>query len=303
MPQSPKVQVLLPVFNAEPYLAETLESMLSQTFTDWELLIIDDGSVDASLDIIEKFCQRDSRIQYRTRLNQGLVKTLQELVQWSSSELVARLDADDLCHPERLKLQLDLISGLPKPSLVGSWVQLFGAKNEVWHYRQIDNDIRMLALFGRATMCHGALLGHRDIFLKYPFDRQFERAEELDFFLRLMRDPSIRFSNVTKVLYSYRQHHESVVHRFVDERLNLYKARFNSFLEDLEIYLTSDQQKVYFEFLYEPNRLTASELPSLIAVFKLINKLVDDEFPGFLNEAERRIKNHFGINSPVFTEN
>ena len=66
MPQSPKVQVLLPVFNAEPYLAETLESMLSQTFTDWELLIIDDGSVDASLDIIEKFCQRDSRIQYRT---------------------------------------------------------------------------------------------------------------------------------------------------------------------------------------------------------------------------------------------
>ena len=59
----------------------------------------------------------------------------------------------------------------------------------------------------------------------------------------------------------------------------------------------------YFEFLYEPNRLTASELPALIAVFKLINKLVDDEFPGFLNEAERRIKNHFGINSPVFTEN
>lgn len=98
-----KVSVILPVYNGERYIYKSIDSVLKQTFINFELIIINDGSTDNTDNIIKKF--DDKRIRYYSRENKGLTYTLNELVDSSNCDLIARMDADDICHEDRLKLQ------------------------------------------------------------------------------------------------------------------------------------------------------------------------------------------------------
>src|SRR5437868_3111360 len=94
------VSVLMPVYNAQRYLTEAVESILAQTFTDFEFLIIDDGSTDNSLALLSRCAERDDRIRLISRPNTGIVGVLNEGLELTQSEFVARMDADDLAMPE-----------------------------------------------------------------------------------------------------------------------------------------------------------------------------------------------------------
>src|SRR5688500_4258827 len=102
----PTVSVIMPVYNTERFVAETTESVLAQTFSDFEFLIIDDGSTDGSKAILEGFARRDPRVRVVSRANKGLVATLNEGLALATAPLVARMDADDLCDPTRFKKQV-----------------------------------------------------------------------------------------------------------------------------------------------------------------------------------------------------
>lgn len=99
----PKISFLLPVYNGEAFLAETMDSLLAQTHDDFDIAIFDDGSTDRTAEIIHGY--DDPRIKYHHNKNQGLVPTLNAALEVLDCELVARIDADDICIPERLKLQ------------------------------------------------------------------------------------------------------------------------------------------------------------------------------------------------------
>ncbi|MGF1685039.1 glycosyltransferase family 2 protein [Photobacterium minamisatsumaniensis] len=105
MEQEIKVSVVLPVYNAELYIEAAITSVLNQSFSEFELIVIDDGSTDNSLEIIKSFT--DKRIKLISRENKGLVSTLNEGVSLSQSNYIARMDADDICHPDRFKVQYD----------------------------------------------------------------------------------------------------------------------------------------------------------------------------------------------------
>jgi glycosyltransferase involved in cell wall biosynthesis len=118
MPDSPAITVLMPAYNAGSYIREAIESVLAQTFTDFEFLIIDDGSKDDSLSIIQSF--HDPRIRVISRPNKGLIESLNEGIAAARAPLIARHDADDVCLPHRLERQYNFLQKNPDYVLVGS---------------------------------------------------------------------------------------------------------------------------------------------------------------------------------------
>src|SRR5687768_13613622 len=103
---TPAVTVLMPVYNAERFVAQTVDTVLAQTFTDFEFLVINDGSTDRSERILAGYANRDSRIRLITRPNTGYVVALNEGLDLARGAFVARIDADDLADPRRLELQV-----------------------------------------------------------------------------------------------------------------------------------------------------------------------------------------------------
>ena len=119
----PRVTVLMPVYNAERFLREAIDSILGQSFKHFEFLIIDDGSTDASADIIASY--RDSRIRFvRNRTNLGITPTLNKGIALASCELIARMDADDISHPQRLQKQFGYMKRNPECALLSSWARV-----------------------------------------------------------------------------------------------------------------------------------------------------------------------------------
>src|SRR5688572_20082581 len=125
----PLVTVLMPVYNAEKYLREAMDSILKQTLTDFEFLIIDDGSKDNSVDIINAYT--DPRIRLvKNEHNLGISKTLNRGIEMASAELIARMDADDISYPARLQNQYDYFQKNPECALLSTWARMVTEDNE-----------------------------------------------------------------------------------------------------------------------------------------------------------------------------
>ena len=124
---SPGVTVLMPAYNAEHYIAQAIRSVLRQTFTDFELLIVDDGSTDYTAKIIRSF--KDPRIVLIQQENKGVSAALNTGLSNSRAPYIARFDADDVCYPERLKIQFDFITAHPEYSIIGSAADYMDAEN------------------------------------------------------------------------------------------------------------------------------------------------------------------------------
>jgi glycosyltransferase involved in cell wall biosynthesis len=120
------VSVLLPALNAEKHLGEAIASVLAQTHRDFELLVLNDGSTDRTLEIAEQFRARDSRIQVITHGNMGMGATLNQALEFAASDWVARLDADDVMLPERLERQIAFVERYPRLAVAGSLVYYIG---------------------------------------------------------------------------------------------------------------------------------------------------------------------------------
>lgn len=120
--QNYKLTVLLPAYNAGLYLREAIDSILAQTYTDFELLIINDGSKDDTKEIIESY--NDPRINAVHQTNKGLITTLNEGVVAAKGDIIARMDADDVCLPDRLQLQMDYLANHPDYVMVGSEAEI-----------------------------------------------------------------------------------------------------------------------------------------------------------------------------------
>lgn len=131
----PKVSVLIPAYNSEKYIGEAIQSILHQTFTDFELLVLDDGSTDNTWLEIQKF--EDNRIQLlKNETNQGIPFSRNKLMDNAKGEYLAWLDADDMTMPERLAIQIKFMDENPDVGICGSWIQYFGyfehiAKNPI----------------------------------------------------------------------------------------------------------------------------------------------------------------------------
>jgi glycosyltransferase involved in cell wall biosynthesis len=210
---TPLVSVLMPVYDGQRYLSSSVESILGQSYRDFEFIIIDDGSNDSSLSILNGYAEADSRIKLISRENKGLVQTLNEGIGLARGSLVARMDADDISYPTRFERQINYLKNNPDCVVVGSKAMLIDADGDpICEYsRQCDHEsIDNEHMAGRGgSICHPAAMFRKDSLIRVGgYCQEYEHAEDLDLFLRLAEVG--RLANIPEVLFEYRQHLASI---------------------------------------------------------------------------------------------
>ena len=208
----PLVSVCMPVYNAERYVAEAVESILGQTFGDFEFLIIDDGSTDGSRRILESFAARDPRIRLVSRPNTGYVVALNEMLGMARGELIARMDADDVAMPGRFERQAAYLREHPEVVAVGTSLVIIdphGAPLAEKHLPEAHETIEKILFETDLAICHPSAMIRRDALLQLGgYKPEYCPAEDIDLWLRLAEVG--RLANVPEVLIRYRQHMQSM---------------------------------------------------------------------------------------------
>ena len=209
----PPISVVMPVYNCERYVAEAVESILAQTFTDFEFLIIDDGSTDRSLAILKRYAGRDPRIRLVSRPNTGLVGALNEGLGLARGELIARMDADDVALPERFEIQVAYLRAHPDVVCVGGQIMNIDAAGRDLYpcHEGMDHEaIQELALTGSCPLAHASVMMRRAAVLAVGgYREEFTHAEDMDLWLRLGEGEG-RLANLPQILLKYRIHDKSV---------------------------------------------------------------------------------------------
>ena len=242
---TPIVTVLMPVYNGEKYLKEAIESILNQTYIDFEFLIIDDGSEDRTEEIIKSYS--DPRIQYiKNNENLKIISTLNKGLSIARGKYIARMDADDICVVNRLEKQVKFLENNPSIGLIGSDYISFGTINKSIHYPSQYEDLKFSALFYN-PFCHPSIMMRKDIITKYnlSYNSAFLHVEDYKLWTEFLINCNCQ--NISEELISYRTHPNQIskVHEDLQKRnvFNVQKdflknAGFN--LSDEEIqYLTS----------------------------------------------------------------
>jgi len=209
------VSVIMPVYNTQRYIAEAVESILSQTFTDFEFIIIDDGSTDGSLAILQKYAAQDDRIRLVSRPNTGIVGALNEGIYMARGEYIARMDSDDVSTALRIAREVNYLEShrecvavsCPTILIDPDGMPLF-LPDFVTGHDEIDAQY----LTGRGGgMAHPAsLIRRQDLDAIGGYRQEYEACESIDLFLRLAEKGCL--ANLPDRLYLYRQHLGSVTH-------------------------------------------------------------------------------------------
>ena len=260
MNDTPRIAVVLPVFNGEKFITEAVASVLAQTFVDFELFVIDDGSTDRSVEALSGFSDPRLRV-LRFPANRGLVAALNHGIRESRSELIARMDADDVCLPRRFERQVAFLDAHPEVEVCGTWTEQFG--NDRGTFAPPEEPARV-----RARLFFGSAMDHPTIMIRRAFlernalayDDEFKHVEDYDFFLRASEKGSL--ANLPEVLLRARAHagEVSVVHSAeqagTEARLRLRVLR--SLLPDA----TGDEEAFHVRMLFE--RIDPSDHPKAV---------------------------------------
>ncbi len=200
----PEISVIMPVHNGEKYLREAVDSILSQTFSDFELLIIDDGSTDSTPDIIKSI--DDERIVYlKNESNMGISHSLNRGIAASKGKYIARMDADDISLPQRFEKQIEFMKSNPEVMLLGCAVEAFGEdfENTVRVFSKFNDDIKIDMLFS-TPFAHPSLMFNRRIFEDGLYNSDFNGIEDYELWIRFAKKHQM--STLDEVLFMYRMH-------------------------------------------------------------------------------------------------
>ncbi|MGH7767494.1 MAG: glycosyltransferase family 2 protein [Candidatus Binatia bacterium] len=205
MLSNPKISVVLPAYNAAAYVDEAVGSILGQTFRDFEFIIIDDGSTDATASILERYAALDGRIRLHRQENQGMIAALNRACRLARGEYVARMDADDVSLPRRLERQLEYIERRPQIGVVGTWIYNIDRNGSVIRAWRPPTSPKVLAwthFFG-VCVSHPTVLMRRRVLEQLDFYRcGTAHIEDVDLWLRASAITG--FGNVPEILFKYR---------------------------------------------------------------------------------------------------
>lgn len=212
---APMVSVLMPVYNAERYVAEAVESILAQTLVEFEFLIVDDGSTDRSGAILASYAAREPRIQLTRRPNSGYLAALNEGLAQARGEFVARMDADDIALPERFQRQVAYLRAHPECLALGCALVNIDEDGDVLCEERLplDHDeIDRRLLLGLAGLSHPAAIIRRAALIELGGYRpRFYGVEDKDLWLRLAERGKL--ANLPDVLMKYRVHADNFTFR------------------------------------------------------------------------------------------
>lgn len=204
---SPLVSIAIPAYNSEATLPAAIQSIFAQTYTNWELIIIDDGSSDRTSEIVTMIA--DARVKVlRDGQNRGLPYRLNQATEASSGEFLFRMDADDLMHPERIEKQVRFLQSNPEIDLVGTAVATINKHNQITGIRGEESLRRTpKEIFKRGLFIHPTVAGRRSWFLKNPYNNAYRRGQDFELWCRTGN--TLRAGLIREPLLFYRDGYSS----------------------------------------------------------------------------------------------
>jgi glycosyltransferase involved in cell wall biosynthesis len=201
--ENPSLSVVMPVHNALPFLAESIKSILTQTLSDFEFVILDDASTDGSREILRQWSLRDKRIRLHESKDQlGLAASSNAVVAQARAPLIARMDADDIAHPDRLLRQMSIMKDHPDVAVIGTLCDGIDSSGRVVRPR---DRWRLLRRSNYIPFPHGSAMFRREVFDEVGgYDERAVGGEDQDLFLKMAARS--RVLTLADVLYSYRYH-------------------------------------------------------------------------------------------------
>lgn len=218
----PRISVAMSVYNGERFLADAIESILAQSFTDFEFLILDDGSTDSSPAIIAGYAAQDPRIRPIMRENRGLIVSLNQLLDEARAPIIARMDADDICMPQRFERQIAFLDAHPDYGVIGAWTDDMDENGG--HYQSTGphhptDHASFLEAIDRwePLLCHPVVTYRRDVVRGVGgYHAAFRHCEDMDLWLRLAS--VTKLCNLPEPLIRYRHYAGQVSARHSTEQ-------------------------------------------------------------------------------------
>lgn len=275
---NPMISVVMSVYNGEKYLDEAIESILKQTYKDFEFIIINDGSTDKSLEIIEKYKKQDERIVLISRENKGLIASLNEGIKKAKGKYIARMDADDISLPNRFEQQIKFLEKNPEIGVCGTWVEVFGENRNptIWKMPIQDEELRPRLLFS-VTFAHPSVMMRKGLINQYNlrYNEKYINAEDYKFWLDFSK--YTKFVNIPKVLFQYR-YLETSISRVADNakdehRYKTISSIFKEVLDELNIKNTEEENRLHFTIGLN-ERISKVDI-NLKLLNSYLNKLID----------------------------
>ncbi len=268
---TPVLTVLMPVYNASVFLQDAIQSVLNQTFIEYEFIIINDGSSDDSEMIIQRF--QDGRIRYvKNEVNLKLIKTLNLGLSLAKGKYVARIDADDICLPNRFEKQIAFLENHPEIGVLGSYASIIDEYNQqigeciypTEHDGIALDLVRYNPMIHPSVMLRSSILKEESLF----FDERFVHAEDYELWTRLIS--KTKFANLPEKLLLYRKHSSQISSVHTSEQLILNKQISINYLKQIgwknmdaitwyfslieNNNYTFEDGLMFYQFIYNENR-------------------------------------------------
>lgn len=230
---NPRISVIMGIynFNRPKLLNQAIRSILEQTFSDFELIICDDGSTDGTWELLNQVAVTDERIVLlRNPVNKGLGYSLNQCLRFAKGEYIARMDADDISLPKRLEEELNFLKENPEYALVTSWANLI-EDGHVWGLRRVCEKPQKKDLLFGPPFIHAAMLMRASVLHElggYRISKETLRAEDYDLWMR-MYAKGYKGYNLQKVLYQICEDREAYKRRSYKFRLDEAKVRYQGF--------------------------------------------------------------------------
>jgi glycosyltransferase involved in cell wall biosynthesis len=248
-----KISVIMSVYNGEKYLKEAIDSILNQTFKDFEFLIVNDASTDSTATILSQYT--DSRIKViENKPNKGLTYSLNLMLGQSKGDYIARMDADDIALPDRFEIQYEFMEQHPEIGICGSFVETFmqgTKKKQQLRFPETDAGIRAFAFF-QSPFCHPSTMFRKGILDKYglQYSPLYIKSEDYALWVELLK--YTQGATIPRVLLKYRRHEQCFSlweSKKTDEKIKMLMAIQRNYLACNHIYLEDKDRSVYTQFV------------------------------------------------------
>ncbi|NJL14587.1 MAG: glycosyltransferase family 2 protein [Microscillaceae bacterium] len=259
----PSVSVVITAYNTEKYVSDAIHSVLQQTYTDYELIIVEDGSRDRTREIIENICKQDPRIRFiANEKNRGMAYSANLAIEEAQGEIIIRMDADDVMVPTRIEEQVHHFKDKPYATMISCFAEYISAKNKLLkHYHSLgaefntENATRKAIENGQLIQCiHTGFAAYKQAFLDVGGYRNLPCVVDIDIFTR-MAEKGHNLYVIPKTLVKYRLHGSSVVSSTLKDSLNanVYAWVFDSYTrrqaglpeQSLEAFIDNEKKRPF----------------------------------------------------------
>lgn len=263
--QTPLISVIMPLYNAERFVGESIENVLRQTVGDFELIVIDDASTDASAEIARAYAAKDDRIVLmHNELNSGAARTRNRALDAARGKFITFMDADDLCSPERFAKQLAFFEQHPQTDICGSYYTMFGTRGG-------DGELKIQVPLTHEEIQHqlffGCPFGMSSVMLRSePFKRtgiRFRECMAEDYQLWVDLSEHLRMANIPEYLTFYRRWEDQISTRQLDRQtLSAQLTQQEQLARKLGVRLSDDEARIFTRFSLRTGNVKKRELAS-----------------------------------------